>query len=328
MSLSPDISFPSIADVQKARESLGDSILTTPVWRCRTPELQEMFGPDFSLWFKLELWQYGGSFKVRAALLGILALPENQRQRGVIAISAGNHAIAVAYAAKQCGIPAKVFMPKTASPVRIEKCQLLGAEVQLMESMQELFEKKDEIKKSEEKPMIHPFNGENVALGTGTLGLEFHQQVKDMDVVLMGVGGGGLIGGVGNVLKQLNSKLQVIGIEPENASVLYRSFAMGRPVEYPNPQTIADSLAVPKAEDYAYALCRRSVDQMVLVSETAIVDAMRFLFRELKLAIEPAAAVGLAGLLGPLRNQLAGKCVGIILSGSNIDERKYCNLIS
>lgn len=126
MSLSPEISFPSVAAVRKARESLGDSILTTPVWCCSAPELRKIFGPDFSLWFKLELWQYGGSFKVRAALLGIQALTENQRQRGVIAISAGNHAIAVSYAAKQWGIPAKVFMPKTASPVRIEKCQSLG----------------------------------------------------------------------------------------------------------------------------------------------------------------------------------------------------------
>lgn len=319
---------PSVAAVEAARQSLGSSILTTPVWRCHSTQLQEIFGPDFSLWFKLELWQYSGSFKVRAALLGIQALPPSQRQQGVIAISAGNHAIAVAYAAKQFGIPAKVFMPKTASPIRIERCKALGAQVQLMESMQQLFEQKDQIKKSEGKAMIHPFNGENIALGTGTLGLEFHQQVKDLDVVLMGVGGGGLIGGVANVFKQLQPKVQIIGVEPEGAAVMSRSFAVGQPVEYPNPCTIADSLAVPKAELYSYSLCRESVDQIVLVDESAIIGAMGFLFREMKLAVEPAAAVGLAGLLGPLRGQLIGKKVGIILSGSNIDERRYCDLIS
>ncbi len=322
-----DVIGPSIAAIKKARENLGDSILTTPVWQCRSPLLTEQFGPKFSLWLKLELWQYGGSFKVRAAFLNMQALTPEQRQNGVIAISAGNHAIAVAYAAKQFGIHAKVLMPKTASPARINKCKYFGAEVLLMESMQEMFAQIEGIQKAEGRVLIHPFEGENVALGTGTLGLEIYQQVGHLDALLMGIGGGGLIGGVANAYKQLQPDIQMIGVEPEGAAVMSLSFKSGKPSICSEIKTIADSLSPPKAEWYSYSLCRRSVDQITIVKDTEIVKAMHFLFSEMKLAVEPAAAVGLAALMGPLREQLADKRVGIIISGTNIDERKYCSLL-
>lgn len=323
---SEEVCGPSIAAIQKARETLGDRILITPVWQYRSPLLTELFGAQFSLWLKLELWQYGGSFKVRAALLGMQALTAEQRQRGVIAISAGNHAIAVAYAAKQFGVNAKVLMPKTASPVRINKCKQLGAEVLLMQDMSEVFAKIDSIQQAEGRALIHPFNGENVALGTGTLGLELFHQVGPLDALLMGIGGGGLIAGVGNAYKQLQPEVQMIGVEPEGAAVMTQSFQAGHPLECPS-KSIADSLCAPKTEPYPYALCRQVVDRIALVSEDEIKQAMRFLFNEMKLAVEPAAAVGIAALMGPLRDQLTNKRVGVIISGTNIDEAKYCSLI-
>jgi threonine dehydratase len=317
---------PSLAAIQQARETLGDKILVTPVWQCRSSVLTELLGAEFSLWLKLELWQYGGSFKARAALLNMLKLSPQQRETGVVAISAGNHAIAVAFAAKQFGVHAKVLMPKTASPSKIDKCKQLGAEVLLKENMQEVFDQVGEIQQAEQRTLIHPFEGENVALGTGTLGLEFFKQAGPLDVVMMGIGGGGLIGGVANAYKQLAPGAQVIGIEPEGANVMSLSFQAGKPVSQV-PKSIADSLSAPKTELYSYSLCRQSVDQITTVTDAEIVNGMGFLFNEMKLAVEPAAAVGIAALLGPLRDRLAGKSVGIVISGTNIDHQTYCRLL-
>jgi len=317
---------PGLAAIQKAHEFLRDDILETPVWQCHAAELNEL-GPDFSLCLKMELWQYSGSFKVRAALLTIKSMSEEQRRRGVIAISAGNHAIAVAYAAKKFGVHAKVLMPKTASPVRIDKCKKLGAEVVLMESMEEIFSRIDDIQKVEAKELVHPFDGENVALGTGTLGWELFHQVNRLDVLLMGIGGGGLIGGVANAYKQLQPDIKIIGVEPEGAAVVNMSIKAGKPMTFA-PKSIADSLCVPKTEPYPLSLCRQYVDEIAIVDDNAIVQGMCFLFNEMKLAVEPAGAISFAALLGPLRQELAGKKVGIIISGTNIDEKKYCHLIA
>lgn len=316
---------PSITLIQQARNQLGERIRTTPVWECRSTALTEKLGAEFSLWLKLELWQYAGSFKTRAALLGIQALSPEQRQRGVIAISAGNHAIAVAYAAKQYGINAKVLMPKTASIVRISQCKNLGATVVLMENMQEMFAKVESIQQAEGRALIHPFNGETVALGTGTLGLELYQQAGPLDALLMGVGGGGLIAGVANAYKQLQPDIKMIGVEPAGAAVMNLSFQAGKPVEC-TPSSIADSLCAPKTEPYPYSLCREFVDELVMVSEAELVTGMQFLFQEMKLVVEPAAAAGMAALLGPLRESLQNKHVGIIISGTNIDAHRYCGL--
>lgn len=292
-----------------------------------SPLLSEKLGAGFSLWLKLELWQYGGSFKVRAALLAMKNLAPEQRRKGVVAVSAGNHAIAVSYAAKKFGVHAKVVMPKTASPVRIEKCQSLGAELVLTENLQEAFTQVNLIQQAEGRVLLHPYEGETIALGTGTLGLELYEQVGHLDALLMGIGGGGLIGGVANAYKQLQPNVKAIGVEPEGAAVMNLSFQAGKPMVLSKIDTIADSLSPPKAEPYSYALCHAQVDQIVLVSDTEIKKAMRFLFNELKLVVEPAAAVGIAALMGPLGEQLAGKRVGIVISGTSIDDRRYCNLL-
>ena len=327
MKLDSETRGPSIATIQQALDSFGASILTTPVWQCRSPKLTEHLGPQGSLYLKLELWQYAGSFKPRAALLGIRALTADERRRGVIAVSAGNHGIAVAYAAKQFGVHAKIVMPKTAPQVRINKCKALGAEVLLVENMQAVFVTGESIQKSEGRALIHPFSGENVAVGTGTLGLEMYRQIGPLDALLTGIGGGGLISGVANAYKQLQPGIKVFGVEPEGAAVMSLSRQAGHPVECV-PHSIADSLCAPKTELLPFQLCRQFVDQMVTVSDAALVEAMRFLFNEMKLAVEPAAAAGVAGLFGPLRDQLFNKRVGIIISGTNIDERQYCSLLA
>ncbi|MBS0350751.1 MAG: pyridoxal-phosphate dependent enzyme [Proteobacteria bacterium] len=295
--------------------------------RCHSPKL-DVLGSHFELWLKMELWQYGNSFKTRAALLAMESLTPEQKMKGVIAMSAGNHAIAVTYAAKKYGVSAKVLMPKAASSVRVDQCKILGAEVLLMENMQELFSKINDIQKAEDRVLVHPFEGERVALGTGTLGLEIHQQLGKLDALMVGIGGGGLIAGVANACKQLQPDIQVIGVEPEGSAVMSASFKEGKPAVLEKNNTIADSLSPPKAEAYSYSLCRKFIDKIVVISDEEIKKAMRFLFYEMKLAVEPAAAVSIAALMGPLREQLSGKRVAIILSGTNIDTRSYCNLIN
>ncbi len=142
----------------------------------------------------------------------------------------------------------------------------------------------------------------------------------------MGIGGGGLLGGVANAYRQLQPNIQMIGVEPEGANVMSLSFQAGHPVSQ-TPHSIADSLCAPKTEPYSFSLCRQNVDQIAIVSDAAIIEGMRFLFNEMKLAVEPTAAVGIAALFGPLRQQLTGKRVGIIISGTNIDEQTYCRLL-
>ncbi len=316
-----ELSKPTIAELFAAQQLLAKKILTTPLWRCESPEI-----PEF--WLKLELWQYAGSFKIRAALLSILNLTPTEKKRGVIAITAGNHGIAVAYAAHLLNIPAKIFMPKTASPIRIAKCRLYGAEVVLMDNIQTLFAEANAIEKAEKRKLLHPFNGFNIALGTGTLGLELYEQMKNLEAVIIPVGGGGLIGGIANAYKQLNINIKIYGVEPEGAQVMTQSLLAGKPIEYTHLHSIADSLCAPCTEPYPFSLCQRYVDQMVVVKDAEILQAMHFLFTEMKLAVEPAAATGLAGLFGPLRKLLYGKKVAVLLSGTNIDEARYCQLMT
>ena len=186
--------------------------------------------------------------------------------------------------------------------------------------------KEKRFKKKEARVLLHPFDGETVALGTGTLGLELYHQVGQLDALLMGIGGGGLIGGVANAYKHLQPSIQMIGVEPEGSSVMTQSLKLGHPTHCV-PKSIADSLGAPKTELYPFTLCQQFVDQIVLVSDEQIVEGMRFLFDELKLAVEPACAVAIAALLGPLKEQMANKRVGVVLSGTNIDSQRFCRLI-
>lgn len=318
---------PSIVDIEAAQAALSEYILTTPVWRCRSPLLNDQFDdPQTEVWLKLELWQRAGSFKARGALLGMLELTDEQKQQGVVAISAGNHAIAVSYAAQCLNIKAQVWMPRTASPIRIAKCKYYGAEVFHTENMQELFDRVEEIRKG--RNLIHPFTGRNVTLGTGTLGLELFQQINDIDAVIVAIGGGGLISGIGNAIKKLQPKIQVYGVEPEGAQTMSLSFQHGQPAALVPLNTIADSLAAPRTDEDVYSICCQTVDGIVTVTDNQIIHAMQFLFNEMKLAVEPAAAIGIAALFGPLKSILSGKKVALVISGSNIDEQRYSSLIT
>jgi threonine dehydratase len=314
---------PTIAEIRAAREGLGGLVVETPVWRWRSDALARAAGPGTEVLLKLELFQYSGSFKPRRALCNMRALSPEQLARGVTAVSAGNHAMAVGYAARALGTSAKVVMPKNANPARVQGCRDYGAEVELVEDVHAAFDRVREIEEKEGRAFIHPFEGPLTALGTATLGLELCAQAPDLDAVIIPIGGGGLCAGVAAAMKQLSPRTLVFGVEPEGADSMHRSFASGKPEAIDKVRTIADSLGAPHAAPYSFALCRKYVDDLAKVSDDEIRAAMLLLFRSAKLAVEPAGAAATAALCGPLRERLAGKRVALIVCGANIDRETF-----
>jgi threonine dehydratase len=313
-----------IEEVRACRARLGDRVLTTPTHNWRGPRLAAQAGGDVEVFIKLELFQLTGSFKPRGALNVISSLTPEELARGVTAASGGNHAIAVAYAAQAAGASAKVVMPRTASPIRMAMARSYGAEVVLSDSIATVFAMAEAIRNEEGRTFVHPFEGPLTAQGTATVALEFSDQAGPLDVMIVPIGGGGLIGGMAAAMKQLQPDCRVIGVEPEGADSMYRSFAAGSPQKIEAVRTIADSLGAPMALPYSFALCRANVDELVLVSDDDLRRAMKLLFEEMKLAVEPAGAAATAALTGPLRGRFAGRRVGIIACGANIDAAAFC----
>jgi threonine dehydratase len=317
----------TLDEIRAARQQLGDRVVTTPVHEWEGSLRAEMFGPQTRVFLKLELLQRTGTFKARGALLNMLRLTPEELARGVTAISAGNHAVAVAYAAKSLGINAKVVMIKTANPLRVELCRKYGAEVEFAENAHVGFERVKQVEAEEGRAFIHPFEGMCTALGTATLGLEFCEQVQPLDAVIVPIGGGGLCAGVASAVKLMWPGCAVYGVEPTGADSMKRSLAAGEPRSIERVATIADSLGAPYAAPITFELCRRNVDDVVLVSDDELREAMRLMLREIKLAVEPAGASAMAALVGPLREKLRGCRVGLIVCGSNIDAASYAKLI-
>ena len=316
-------SAPAPLDVAANLSALGQRIVETPVWCWNDERVAALLGAGSELWLKLELWQRCGSFKARAALTVLMHATKQELVRGVTAVSAGNHAIAVSYAARQFGCSATVVMPKTANPLRVARCREYGAKVELVDDVYRAFERVKEIEENERRLLVHPFEGPLTALATASIGLEMLKRIPELDAVVVPVGGGGLCAGVSSYIKQVNPKISVFGVEPSGAASMSVSIAAGSPQKLDRVETIADSLGAPFALPYSFGLCRDYVDQIVTVSDDAMRQAMRDLFLSLRLAVEPAAAAGLAASMGPLRQQLDGKKVGLIICGSSIDSERW-----
>ena len=279
------------------------------------------------VWLKEELFQRTGSFKPRGALSVMLDLDEAALARGVTGVSAGNHAISLGYCARILGSTAKVVMPKSANVFRVQLCRELGVELELVDNITEAFARVKEIESAEGRTFVHPYEGPKTALGTASVGMEFIDQVRaagaSLDAVIVAAGGGGLTGGVACAVKQMSPGTAVYVVEPEGADTMYRSFKAGSPQSIDTVRTIADSLGSPRCEPYSFALNRQFVDEVVLVTDDQIRDAMRLLFRSAKLAVEPAGAAALAALMNPLRSRLEGMSVGIVVCGANIDAETF-----
>lgn len=319
--------FPTLTAIRATAERLQGRVLETPVWHWQTG-IVESLPTHTEVWLKLELFQKTGTFKARGALNNMDALSAEARARGVVTVSAGNHAIALAYAAQREGVSARVVMPDYANPARIETCRSLGAEVELVPDVHTAFARCQAIEADEGRTLVHPFEGERTAEGTATVGLEMVQQMPDLEAVIVPVGGGGLCAGVAAAIKQLRPDCRIYGVEPEGADSLYRSLQSGRPERLERVDTIADSLGAPMAMPYSFGVCQRFVDEVVRVSDDELCRAMVHLFRDMKLVTEPATAAGTAALLGPLADRLAGCRVGIVLCGANTDPQRFSECLA
>lgn len=313
---------PSLDAITATRDRLAPYVARTPVHRLHGPAVDAVVG-DGAFHLKLEFLQRTGTFKARGAVNSVLALTDDEREKGVVAVSAGNHAIAVSYAAAALGVSAKVVMHRAADPYRVEKCKSFGAEVILAEDIGDAFAIMMQIRSLEERVLVHPFDGPRILEGTGTVGLEIADQIEEPDVVLVAVGGGGLIAGVGSALDAIHPGCRVVGVEPTGAAGLSASFEAGRPLERVDVDTIADSMGAPLHTPGTFEACRQVVDALVTVDDDAMCRAMRYAYDATKFALEPAGAAALAAAFGPLRDELRGERVVALLCGSNIGEGTF-----
>src|SRR5579884_3282549 len=288
----------------------------------RTPTL-ELVGTRQRLpWrvaLKLELLQVTGSFKPRGALNRMLELAPAERARGVVAASGGNHGLGVAYAAHVLGVPAFVYVPETASPVKVEKIRAWGAQVfQVGQFYHQAYQAAQERAEREGLAYVHAYADRAVVTGQGTVGLEFLDDCPDLEALLVAVGGGGLISGIAAYAGQSLGRPRVIGVEPKGIPTLYEALRAGRPVTLERIESIAaDSLGAQSVAPINYELARRYVERVVLVSDEDIVAAQRFLWEEVRLVAEPGGAAALAALLAGTSGLPEGARVGVVVCGSN-----------
>jgi threonine dehydratase len=304
----------SFDDIQAAYERVRKVVVKTPVMTSTT--IDKLTNAE--VYFKCENFQRVGAFKFRGAFNALSQLTIDERKKGVITHSSGNHAQAVALASSVLGIRATIVMPRSAPKVKQEATKGYGAEVVLCEptlesrkaTANELIEKHGFI-------LIHPYDNPNVIAGAGTAAYELIQEVGDLDYVFGPIGGGGLISGTAIAAKGLCPKSKVIAVEPENADDAYRSFKSGQLFPSVNPNTIADGLLTSLSER-TFAIILEYVDDIVTVAESNIIKSMRLLWERMKLVVEPSGAVPLAGVI-KLTNELRAKRVGVIISGGNIE---------
>ncbi|HEX2466014.1 MAG TPA: threonine ammonia-lyase [Thermoanaerobaculia bacterium] len=308
--------MPELRDIEEARQRIRDRVYLSPCARSET--MSRRCGAV--TFFKLENLQMTGSFKERGALNKILQLDPDARRRGVIAASAGNHAQAVAYHAAQAGIPATIVMPRRTPLVKVANTRQHGAEVILHgNDFDEAYAYSLEIEHERGLVAIHPFDDEDVIAGQGTIALELLEQVPDLQMVLVPIGGGGLISGIAVAIKALRPRVKVIGVEAAACPAMKRSLEEGKRVTVGSGTTIADGIAVKKPGALTLEYVKRFVDDVVTVDEEEIANAVLVLLEQEKTVTEGAGAVTLAALYNRHVRAARGKRVVMILSGGNID---------
>jgi threonine dehydratase len=308
--------MPSLADVKSARERIRDAVVLTPLVRATGLEDQLIA----ALHIKLESLQRTGSFKDRGALNRLLDLSAEEKTRGVVTASAGNHAQAVAYHGARLGIAVEVVMPEHTPLIKVANTRRFGAGVRfhgatLSESMVEAHR----IEKEERRVLVHAYDDERVIAGQGTIGLELLEQLPDVKIVVVPIGGGGLISGIAVAMKEQRPEVRIVGVEASAAASALASRREGRIVAIESADTIADGIAVKRPGDLTFPLIERYVDDIVAVDEVEIAGAVHMLLERQKLLAEGAGAVALAALTTGRIAVHRGESVVAILSGGNID---------
>jgi threonine dehydratase len=313
-----------LRQIQDARARIAEHVVQTP---CAPSEVfGDLFGGN--AWFKFENLQRTGSFKDRGSLNRILRIPPADLGRGVVAASAGNHAQGVAFHAGRLGIRATIVMPERTPLVKVSSTERFGSKVVLHgANYDEAMAEAVRLQAGTGATLIHPFDDEEVIAGQGTIGLELIEQVPTMDVLVIPVGGGGLIGGVAAAVKSLRPEVRVVGVEAERLPAALRSHQAGRRVTIPAGETIADGIAVRQIGELTFPLIEKWVDDLVTVREEEIASAVLLLLEREKTVAEPAAAVPLAAVLGGRVPQASGRNVVMLLSGGNIDVNLLSRII-
>ncbi len=311
----------TLDDVLAAQQVIAGRVHRTPV--AGSTYLGGLTG--VRLIFKLELFQKTGSFKPRGVLNKLHHLSAQEKQKGVITLSAGNHAQALAWAASQEGISATVVMPVTAVRSKVEATRGYGGEV--IQTEGDLLAACLAIQKERDLTLVHPFDDPMIIAGQGTVGLEIVDDVPEVDAVVAGVGGGGLLSGIATAVKAKKPGVRVIGVEPEGASAMTQSLERGEAIHLDQVKTIADGLAAPFAGEHTLAHFQARVDTVIVVSDQEIASAMALIMERCKLLVEPAAAAPLAGLLSGKANLPQGATVVGVLSGGNIDRERLKTLL-
>ena len=273
-----------------------------------------------ALFFKCESFQKTGSFKARGALNKVLSLPAAERERGLVTVSAGNHAQAVAWAAQETGTSATVVMPADAPRSKIEGVESYGARIVLHDDRPTLFDRLEEVRRDLGLTFIHPFDDPAVLAGAGTTGLEILEDLPDADLIVVPVGGGGLLAGIASAVRQAGSRARVVAVELEAGPGLRPALAAGRPVPVSRPRdTLADGMTPPFVGELPLSIAREAVDEIVEVSEQEIRDAMRALMTRAKLYVEGAGAAATAAILSGRVRPTRGARVIAVVSGGNVD---------
>ena len=307
----------------EVQDALEGRVIRTPVLPLQGSKIAALLPEGSEVFMKLELFQHTGSFKARGALLGVDWLEGEQAKSGVATFSGGNHALAVAWASRQGGVPAKVIMPKAADPLRIQGCQELGADVVLAEDIAAAAVLLEEVARQEGRKILHPFNDLNMAFGAATCGAEFIEDATGLEIVVLPVGGGGLIAGMAAAIKQASPQTKIIGVEPKGANSLQQSFASGQPQALAEVKTIADSLGAPSALRESFELARAYVDVVIAIDDQVMADTMLQMRDRLNLFVEPACAASLGAALGPLQSELKGRRAGVLACGANISAERF-----
>ena len=316
------MNFPHLENFYSVLEIIEPYINRTPI--ITSSSINKKF--DLDIYFKLELMQKTGSFKARGAINKVLKLSDEEKLRGVVAISAGNHAQATSWACSQFDIKSKIVMPHTASKSKINATKSYGGDVvltkeKMMDTCQELIDR-------ENLTFVHPFDDHDIISGQGTVSLEVMNEIKTLDYAFISIGGGGLISGMACFLKQINPDIKVIGVEPITSNVMTKSIESGKPQNFDtlNNKTIADTLAAPFAGNLTFEYVKKYVDEIINVSEEEMIESLKMMIERLKIVPEPAASACFVPIIfNKLKIPSKSKCL-VVVCGGNIDLSKIKSL--
>src|SRR4051812_32256944 len=307
-----------LSEIRAAADRLAGKLHRTPMLSAQSLGARA----GVALQLKCECFQKTGSFKPRGALNKVLTLSADERGRGLVTVSAGNHAQAVAWAARHVGAPCVVVMPTSAPRSKLDAVRGYGAEVVLHDDRATLFDKLREVEAARGLTFVHPFDDPVVLAGAGTVGLEILEDAADVDAVIVPVGGGGLLGGVASAVKALAPRVRVIAVELAEGPGLGPALAAGKPVPSPRPDTLADGMTPPFVGALPLAIAREAVDDLVTVTEAEIIEAMLLLMTRAKLYVEGSGAAATAALIAGKVVLPAGSRAVAIVSGGNVDPER------